>query len=73
MGNWEDFWWETHKEVQELGLKKEFDAQLKKMEIQDKHRYKDTRARWEYAKTKVIQKNKDKNEKNKNTEKTKVR
>ena len=73
MGNWEDFWWETHNEVQELGLKKEFDTQLKKMETQDKHRYKDTRARWEYAKSKVIQKQNEKNEKNKNTEKTKVR
>ena len=73
MGNWEDFWWETHNEVQELGLKKEFDTQLKKMESQDKHKYKDTRARWEYAKTKVIKKQNNKNEKNKNTEKTKVR
>ena len=73
MGNWEDFWWETHNEVQDLGLKKEFDNQLKKMETQEKHRYKDTRARWEYAKSKVIQKQNDKNEKNKNTEKTKVR
>ena len=73
MGNWEDFWWETHREIEELGLKRQFDKQLKKMDTQDKHKYKDTRGRWEHAKTKVINEQKDKNEKNKNTEKTKVR
>ena len=36
------------------GLKKEFDAQLKKMESQDKHKYKDSRGRWDYAHHKVI-------------------
>ena len=43
------------------------------METQEKHKYKDTRSRWEYAKGKVIKEKNDKNEKNKNTEKTKVR
>ncbi len=66
MGHWEDFWWDTSKEIQELGLKKAFDKQLEKMDTQDKHRYKDTRQRWEYAKTKVINNlKKEKNEKSK--------
>ena len=50
---WEDFWWDTYYEVKKLGIKEEFDAQLKKMDTQDKHRYKDSRARWEYALNKV--------------------
>ena len=54
MGHWEDFWWETTTEIKDLGLQKQFDAQLEKMHTQDKHRYKDTRSKWEYAKTKVI-------------------
>ena len=50
---WEDFWWDTYYEIKKLGIKEEFDAQLKKMDTQDKHRYKDSRARWEYALNKV--------------------
>ena len=53
---WEDFWWDTYYEVKKLGIKEEFDAQLKKMDTQDKHRYKDSRARWEYALNKVKKK-----------------
>ena len=54
MGSYEDFWWETTQSINELGLKKEFDAQLEKMSGQEKHRYKDTRTRWDYAYHKVI-------------------
>ena len=50
---WEDFWWDTYYEVKKLGIKEEFDAQLKKMDNQDKHKFKDSRARWEYALSKV--------------------
>ena len=50
---WEDFWWETHQEMKELNLQKEFNDQLQKMDSQDKWRYKDTRSRWEYAANKV--------------------
>ena len=50
---WEDFWWDITAEIKELGLKKEFDAQLKKMNGQEKHRYKDTRDRWSYGLEKV--------------------
>jgi len=58
MGHWEDFWWDTTKELEELGLKKQFNKQLKKMDTQRKHKYKDTRARWEYAFNKVLKQKK---------------
>jgi|TARA_R110002012_G_scaffold67039_4_gene174964 hypothetical protein len=54
MGHWEDFWWNVTEDINNKGLKKEFDAQLKKMESQDKHKYKDSRGRWDYAHHKVI-------------------
>ena len=54
MGHWEDFWWETHKQLDELGLEKEFNVQLEKMRSQEKHQYKDSRERWRYALDKVI-------------------
>ena len=49
----EDFWWDTHNELKELGLQKKFDKQIKKMSTQDKHQYKDTREQWTYALNKV--------------------
>ena len=49
MGHYEDFWWNINEEINKKGLKKEFDAQLKKMESQDKHKFKDSRSRWDYA------------------------
>ena len=58
MGHWEDFWWDTTKQLEELDLKKQFNKQLKKMDTQTKHRYKDTRARWEYALNKVLKEKK---------------
>ena len=51
---WEDLWWEIHKEITELKLNKKFDAQLKKMQGQEKHQYRDTRSSWEYARNKVV-------------------
>ena len=45
----EDFWWDTHNELKELGLQKKFDKQIKKMETQEKHKYKDVCEVWEYA------------------------
>ena len=56
MGHYEDFWWEITESINSKGLKKEFDAQLEKMNHQDKHQYKDTRDRWTYAHNKVIKK-----------------
>ena len=52
----EDFWWDTHNELKELGLQKKFDKQVQKMRHQEKHRYKDTRQIWEYALAKVKEK-----------------
>ena len=49
----EDFWWNTHYELKELGLQKKFDKQVEKMKHQEKHMYKDTRQIWEYALAKV--------------------
>ena len=49
MGHYEDFWWEITESIDKKGLKKEFNAQLEKMRYQDKHKYKESRARWEYA------------------------
>jgi hypothetical protein len=56
MGHWEDFWWNITEEVNKKGLKKEFDAQLEKMNGQSKWQYADTRSRWDYAYHKVINK-----------------
>ena len=53
MGHYEDFWYEITESINSKGLKKEFDAQLDKMDNQDKHQYKDVRARWSYAHEKV--------------------
>ena len=51
--SYEDFWWDTHNEIKELGLQKQFDEQIKKMNTQDHHKYKDTRDQWAYALNKV--------------------
>ena len=59
MGHWEDLYYEIKESIDKHGLKKEFEEQLKKMSSQDKHKYKDTRDRWNYAKIKVIE-NKEK-------------
>jgi hypothetical protein len=60
MGHWEDFWWNITESIKNKGLKKEFDDQLKKMDSQEKHRYKDIRDKWDYAYHKVVS-NKEKN------------
>ena len=57
---WEDFWWDITQSIDREGIRKEFDAQLEKMNSQDKHRFKDTRDRWEYAYNKVIKNKKKK-------------
>ncbi len=60
MGHWEDFWYEMTESINSKGLKKEFDAQLKKMRSQEKHKYMETRDRWTYAYNKVTKANKKK-------------
>tara|TARA_R100001443_G_scaffold57106_2_gene68003 strand:+ start:234 stop:419 length:186 start_codon:yes stop_codon:yes gene_type:complete len=56
MGHWEDFWYIMTESIDRHGLRKEFDAQLKKMRSQEKHKYMDTRDRWSYAYSKVMKK-----------------
>ena len=53
MGHYEDLFYDITESINNKGLKKEFDAQLKKMDGQDKHRHKDVRDRWSYAHEKV--------------------
>tara|TARA_R100000700_G_C3035094_1_gene61884 strand:+ start:64 stop:261 length:198 start_codon:yes stop_codon:yes gene_type:complete len=50
---YEDLFWEITLEVEELGIRDKFDAQLEKMKHQEKHQYKDVRDKWDYAFQKV--------------------
>ena len=49
----EDTLWFIYEEVEKKGLRRKFDKQVKKMETQEKHKYKDPRQVWEYALNKV--------------------
>ena len=49
----EDTMYRIYKEVEEKKLRRKFDKQLKKMETQEHHKYKDARQVWEYALNKV--------------------
>lgn len=53
MGHYEDAFYEIYSEVKEKKLKEKFDLQLKKMEKQDKHKFKSTKERWEYAYSRI--------------------
>ena len=55
MGHWEDLFYEITESVDNMGMRKEFNAQLEKMRSQDKHKYKETRDRWSYARKKIEQ------------------
>ncbi len=55
MGHYEDLFWEITESLETKGLRDEFDAQLQKMNYQDKHRSKDIRDRWQYAYNKVTE------------------
>jgi hypothetical protein len=54
MGNWEDLFYEIHEDIEKYGLRKEYNAQLEKMNGQEKHQYKEARDRMRYAYDKVI-------------------
>ena len=45
----EDTMYEIHTKLTESGLWDKFNTQLKKMDTQKKHRYKDVCESWEYA------------------------
>ena len=49
MSNYEDSLYEIYQTIEKEGLKEKFNLQTKKMESQDKHKYKNTVERWEYA------------------------
>ena len=63
MGHYEDIFYQITESINNLGLRKQFDDQLEKMRHQDKHRYKETRDRWDYAYNKVIKKYENKRNK----------
>lgn len=54
MGQYDDFIYEVFKVLEEKQLKQKFFDQLEKMRWQDKHKYKNTRERHEYAFNKII-------------------
>ena len=54
MGQYDDFIYEVFKVLEEKQLKQKFFDQLEKMRWQDKHKYKSTRERHEYAFNKII-------------------
>ena len=45
----EDTLWFIYEEVEKKGLRRKFDKQVKKMETQEKHKYKEVHEVWEYA------------------------
>ena len=45
----EDTFYEIHQEVEQKGLRKKFDKQLKKMRGQSKHLHKTACEMWDYA------------------------
>ena len=49
----EDTMYRIYREVEEKKLRRKFDKQLKKMDTQEKHKYKDTRDQWAYALKKI--------------------
>ena len=49
----EDTLWFIYEEVEKKGLRRKFDKQVKKMETQEKHKYKEVHEVWEYALKKI--------------------
>jgi hypothetical protein len=52
----EDTMYEIHTELTQSGLWDKFNAQLKKMETQNKHKWKDVCESWEYALRRIKEK-----------------
>tara|TARA_S200002703_G_scaffold129534_2_gene116605 strand:+ start:1214 stop:1399 length:186 start_codon:yes stop_codon:yes gene_type:complete len=55
MGHYEDFFWEITEELKQLGLKEEFEKEVRKLQSNDEFKYKSIKERWEYALNKVKQ------------------
>jgi len=49
----EDTLFEVHQEVEQKGLRKKFNEQLRKMSTQTKHNHKTSSEKWEYALNKI--------------------
>ena len=49
----EDTMYEIHQEIEQKGLRKKFDKQLRKMATQTKHDNKSASEKWEYALNKI--------------------
>ncbi len=58
MGTYEDLFYEITTEVEELGLKKEFDQKLKDLRNDDKYKYSEIRDRWQIALREIKEENK---------------
>jgi hypothetical protein len=57
MGHWEDFFWEVAEEVNQLGLRKEFDKLLHQIRNDEKYRYTELKDRWSIALMKLKEQN----------------
>jgi hypothetical protein len=49
MGNWDNFYYEMHEELTQLGMKQRFNSLLQELSTQDKFKYKSVRDRWNTA------------------------
>jgi len=49
MGHYEDEFYEIYNNVRDKGLTEQFYAQLEKMSLQDKHKFKSPKEFWSYA------------------------
>ena len=56
MSAYEDTLMEVYLEVNEKGIRDEFEKQCKKMDSQEKHKYKTVAEKWEYALSKILKK-----------------
>lgn len=62
MGSWEDVFYEVTAEVEELGLRKEFDQKLRELRNDDNYKYTEVRDRWQIALS-IIKEEYEKNKK----------
>ena len=53
MGHYEDAFYEIYEDIDQKGLKPQFEAQVQKMLNQEKHKSKSTKEVWEYAHNKI--------------------
>ncbi len=56
MSAYEDTLMEVYLEVNKKGIRDEFEKQCKKMESQEKHKFKTVAEKWEYALKRILEK-----------------